>query len=234
MPQPQIGDMLLTSRPMSDYRAMFALTDDDIRGRILDCPGGGAAFTAEAYALGADSTAVDPVYNIAVDAFAQHMTAAMTHSREWIESAPDLFTWTTYPDVDALLNARIAAIDISASDRAARPDHYLAASLPDLPFANDYFDLTLSSHLVFCYADRFDADWHRAALAELLRVTNGDVRIYPICDYTGMTPDWYDEVLADLVAKGVEHRYVEVSYQIIQNAQAMLVLRKTPHSRLTN
>ncbi|MGK8523666.1 hypothetical protein ACRS6B_19915 [Nocardia asteroides] len=45
------GRYLLTGRSLSEYRAMFALTGDDLRGDVLDCPGGAAAFAAEAAAL---------------------------------------------------------------------------------------------------------------------------------------------------------------------------------------
>ena len=41
-----IGPYLVSARSAAEYRAMFALTDDDLRGRVLDCPGGGASFTA--------------------------------------------------------------------------------------------------------------------------------------------------------------------------------------------
>ena len=39
----------------------------------------------------------------------------------------------------------------------------MTAALPDLPFPDDAFDLVLSSHLLFTYADRLDADftWQR-------------------------------------------------------------------------
>ncbi|MEU1957666.1 hypothetical protein [Nocardia sp. NPDC019255] len=47
------GGYLLTGRSLSEYRAMFSLGDDDLRGDILDCPGGAASSAAEAAELGA-------------------------------------------------------------------------------------------------------------------------------------------------------------------------------------
>ncbi|RZS41055.1 hypothetical protein EV193_103373 [Herbihabitans rhizosphaerae] len=43
----RIGEMLVSPRSLAEYRGMFRLTDGDLAGRILDCPGGGAGFTAE-------------------------------------------------------------------------------------------------------------------------------------------------------------------------------------------
>jgi len=57
-----IGDHLVSARSFDEYRAMFALTDGDLTGRVLDCPGGGSSFTATARARGVDALAVDPVY----------------------------------------------------------------------------------------------------------------------------------------------------------------------------
>jgi predicted RNA methylase len=60
----ELGDMLVTARPLDEYLAMFVLGRDDVAGRrILDCPGGAASFTAEASDLGAEATAVDPIYD---------------------------------------------------------------------------------------------------------------------------------------------------------------------------
>lgn len=57
-----IGDILISSRSLCEYRAMFALTNDDLSRRILDCPGGGAGFTSEVSSLGGDATACDIAY----------------------------------------------------------------------------------------------------------------------------------------------------------------------------
>ncbi len=33
-----IGEMLISSRSLDEYRSMFNLTDEDLSRRILDCP----------------------------------------------------------------------------------------------------------------------------------------------------------------------------------------------------
>ena len=49
-----IGDMLISSRSFAEYRSMFALTDDDLSRRILDCPAGAAGFTSAVNDRGGD------------------------------------------------------------------------------------------------------------------------------------------------------------------------------------
>ena len=43
-----LGDIIVSSRPYDEYRAMFGLTDAEIlAGPVLDCPGGAGSFAAE-------------------------------------------------------------------------------------------------------------------------------------------------------------------------------------------
>ena len=58
------------------------------------------------------------------------------------------------------------------------PDCYLPAVLPELSFNKDQFDLTLSAHFLFTYADRLNFDFHVRTLLEMLRVTRHEVRIF--------------------------------------------------------
>ena len=57
-----VGDYLISARSFDEYKAMFSLTENDLGGNVLDCPGGASSFTAQARELGARATAVDPVY----------------------------------------------------------------------------------------------------------------------------------------------------------------------------
>ena len=51
---------------------------------------------------------------------------------------------------------RECASAIFFSDFKIHPQCYVAGELPELPFADDEFDLTLVSYLLFAYQDRFD------------------------------------------------------------------------------
>ena len=61
----------------------------------------------------------------------------------------------------------------------------MPASLPRLPFPGGRFDLVLSSHFLFTYADRLDLEFHRAALRELHRVARREVRVFPLLEQGG-------------------------------------------------
>ncbi|MBD0689836.1 hypothetical protein [Streptomyces sp. CBMA123] len=58
-------DVLVTSRPLDEYCALFGLTRARLAalpGPLLDCPGGAAGLAAEARGLGCRVIAVDPAY----------------------------------------------------------------------------------------------------------------------------------------------------------------------------
>ena len=49
-------------RSFAEYRQMFALTEEDLKLRILGCADGPASFNAEATTCGIEVVSVDPIY----------------------------------------------------------------------------------------------------------------------------------------------------------------------------
>lgn len=131
-PQP-IGEVVVTPRPLSDYRNMFLLDD-----------------------------------------------------------------WSYLGSPEAVVRAFEVAAELFATDYAPDGRRYVAAELPTLPFGDGWFRLTLSSHLLFVYPDQLDFDWHLASLLELVRVTAGEVRVYPVVDTVGRAYPRLDELRAAL------------------------------------
>jgi hypothetical protein len=66
----------------------------------------------------------------------------------------------------------------------------VAGELPRLPFADGEFDLTLVSYLLFAYHDRFDYEFHRESILEIMRVTRGEARIYPTLTFEAQPSEY--------------------------------------------
>lgn len=236
MTHDQLDQILVTSRPLADYLLMFGLSETDLKGRILDCPGGASGFTAAACALGADATACDPVYSLDPDELETLAAAEIERSHRWYLDRPDLYDWsqTTYPDIDSVISARLQGLGQFAAHRRNEPGRYVSASLPLLPFGDGAFDLAISSHLLFCYADHFDADFHVAAINELLRVAVSQVRLFPIADYNGIVPPWYEEVISRVLADNAErgsavsYELIEIDFRAISHCTQAIILTKAP------
>ncbi len=223
-----IGEFLLTARSLAEYRAMFALTEDDLRGRVLDCPGGAAGFTGEIAELGVSAVAVDPFYALPAKQVCETALADTDRGNAWSATHGEMYLWDWY-DGDPEVHRRIRhdAVRRFGADLEAHPDRYVAAGLPALPFPDNDFDLVLSSHLLFTYADRLDTDFHLAALAELARVSRGEVRVYPLLDHSGAAlPDLLASLRAALAQRGIRTELREtVAYEFQSGARDMLVLR---------
>lgn len=220
-----IGDHLVSARSFEEYRAMFALTDDHLRGRVLDCPGGAAGFTATSCGRGTDALAVDPVYVVPPGRLEERVSGELARGRAFAAADPQRYVWDFYGDPAGHSRHRAESAALLARDRRAHPARYVPASLPHLPFADRTFDLVLSSHLLFTYADRLDDGLHLAALRELARVSRGAVRVYPLVDQAGgALPDLLGHLVGRLSADGLQARVRDVGYEFQRGARTMLEL----------
>ncbi|MGN6474679.1 MAG: class I SAM-dependent methyltransferase [Mycobacteriales bacterium] len=224
---PNIGRTLVSARSFDEYVAMFALTDVDLRGSILDCPGGAASFTAEARCRGGRVVAVDPVYEGSAEWLARHAVEEAVRGNRHTASALDAFVWTFFTDISDHLERRTAAARRFGADLAASPSSYVAASLPRLPFRDASFDLVLSSHLLFLYADRLAEGFHVAAACELARVARREVRLFPLISDSGEdTTALVDAVCGAVAEQGFTASIRPSPYEFQKGGDRMLVIAR--------
>ncbi len=228
-----LGDIIVTARPFDEYLAMFDLAVADvIVGAILDCPAGASGFAAGVRAMGGDVTAVDPAYCVPHDDLVARARRDAAFGNDYVASNPHVYAWDFFRDLDDHLSRRMAAVDAFDRDRRQNPDQYVQAQLPELPFADNEFDLVVSSHLLFVYPDHFDRSAHVAGALELSRVASGEARIFPLVDTTMGRWPHLDELRRDLAAAGHASEVRRVPYEFIRGGDAMLVidgLRATTH-----
>ncbi|MGO4205236.1 methyltransferase domain-containing protein [Rhodococcus sp. TAF43] len=224
-----IGEMLISSRSLDEYRAMFNLTDGDLARRILDCPGGAAGFTSEVIDLGGDVTACDVAYfEPGVADLAVIAAAETDRGNRYVRAHSEQYEWTFFADPDEHQRTRQQAAEQFATHIRRHPDRYVAGRLPLLPFADASFDLVLSSHLLFSYSDVLDHTFHVSAIGELMRVARDELRIFPLVAVGSSAPyPRLDELLADLRDRNIAGRVVKVDYEFQKGGNHMLVCRRT-------
>jgi SAM-dependent methyltransferase len=215
--------LLVTSRSYAEYEAMFDLTE--LPGSVLDCCAGGAGFTAEAAARGADAIAVDPAYELPAAELVDTVRRSLPATAGIIDEHAGSFVWNWYGTPTRKDEMRIEAADRFLQDVSIAPERYVPGSLPELPFEDRRFDLVLCSHLLFTWADKYDRDWHLAALRELVRVSRSEVRVFPLVQQGAGEPVAYlPELLTELTEVTAEIRTVPYEFQV--NADKMLVLSR--------
>jgi hypothetical protein len=210
---------------------MFALSETDLRGRLLGCGDGPASFNAELTALSKSQrlVSVDPLYLFAGPEIATRVEQTYEPIISHVKRNLDRYVWTYFPDPDALGAARLHAMKIFLDDYepGRSVGRYQAAALPELPFEDDEFDLCLCSHLLFLYSAQRSFDFHFASMLEMLRVAR-EVRVFPLLDLGLQRSAHLDPVMAELRSADVHPEIVNVPYEFQKGGGQMLrVIRGT-------
>lgn len=157
---------------------MFALSDHDLKGRLLGCGDGPASFNAVATSRGSSVISCDPIYHWGEPELrgriADPYEQVLAQTRENVQE----FVWDTIPSVEALGHTRMAAMEAFLTDYSSGrvSGRYVAAELPTLPFEDQRFDLALCSHLLFLYSSQLGEPFHHTSLLELCRVARESSR----------------------------------------------------------
>ena len=223
----ELRDVVPWGRSFDEYVAMFALTEQDLSGRILGCGDGPAAFNAVASARGHSAVSADPLYRFSAEQIQTRIDEASVTVVEQTRKNIDQFVWTRFASVEALVEARMTAMREFLEDyplgRAA--GRYVDASLPQLPFPDGRFDLALCSHFLFLYSEHHDAAFHVAALRELLR-TAREVRVFPLLELSGAGSRHLTNVCDTLAGIGCHAEILRVNYEFQRGGNEMLRIHR--------
>ncbi|MFD1888235.1 SAM-dependent methyltransferase [Paenibacillus wenxiniae] len=222
-----LSRIVFIGRTFQEYLSMFNLTEQELIGRrILDCPAGACSFTAVASTLGADVTATDIAYYYPFDQLAEKGLADIEHTMLHMEKVQSNYVWDYFQSVAGLKQHRSQALADWAEHMRQCPERYIPATLPQLPFQADAFDLTLSAHFLFMYGDRLDIDFHLRTIQELLRVTKQEIRIFPLVDLSCRRYQHLDQLIEWIESVGYQTEEVTVPYEFQKGANRMLRIVK--------
>jgi hypothetical protein len=218
-----LDEVVPWGRSFEEYRRMFALTAEDLRGKILGGADGPASFNAEATARGARVVSCDPLYRWDATHIRERIRA--TAARVLAETRRNLhqFVWSDIPSVEELERVRMRAMDrfLEDYDPGRRQGRYVTAALPALPFRDQAFDLAVCSHFLFLYTEQTSLALHREALREMLRVAR-EVRIFPLLSLGGGISPYVESCTAELLAAGYTATIETVPHEFQRGGNQML------------
>ncbi len=216
-------------RSKKEYMQMFGLDRETLlQKRILGCGDGPSSFNTEADYDGAKVVSIDPLYAYSKREIMQRIDEVVGEVMDQVRAHQDKFVWKNIPDVESLEHIRIEAMMEFLMDYedGKEEGRYVDASLPDLPFEDDSFDLALSSHLLFLYSDHLDERFHIEAVEEMLRVAP-EVRIFPLVTLESVRSPHLDPTIAYLREKGYEVSIEKRAYEFQKGGDKMLrIVRK--------
>jgi len=91
-----------------------------------------------------------------------------------------------------------------------------------LPFDDDEFDLTLVSYLLFACQDRFDYEFHRDSIFEIMRVTRDEARIYPTVTFEAQASEYIPMLHSDPALQVFEFAEIETDFEFLVNSNSFL------------
>jgi hypothetical protein len=213
-------------RSFDEYRRMFALTDCDLRLKILDCGGGPAGFVAEAIRRGTDAVSCDPLYRCEASQIRERIAATSDNILEQMKQNREEFLWDSIRSVEELCEIRMAAMNVFLDDYDAgrTQGRYVDGELPVLPFTDGSFDLALSSHFLFLYTTQLGDTFHRSAIRAMCRVAR-EVRIFPLLDLRGGQSPLVNDVADEWSHLGFEVTIERVPYEFRRGGNQMMRIR---------
>ena len=106
-------------RSYDEYVAMFDLSGEDLKGAILGCADGPAAFNAELTKRGGKVVSVDPLYAHSAEDIRSRIDDARTLIIEATRRNMDAYIWRDIPSIDALESVRMGSMEIFLEDYEA-------------------------------------------------------------------------------------------------------------------
>src|SRR5258706_6896915 len=215
-------------RSFDEYRRMFALSDDDLRARILGCADGPASFNADATRLGGHVTSCDPLYRWIGTEIRERISATSDQVLEQTRLNAHEFVWDTVRSIEELRQLRLGAMEVFLKDYEAgkRESRYVEGEIQMLPFADQNFDLAICSHFLFLYTSQLTEDFHKSAVLELCRVA-AEVRVFPLLALGGTLSAYVPGTVDDLRNRGYDVTIERVPYEFRRGGNQMMLIRRS-------
>jgi len=218
-----LDKVVLLGRLLDEYRRYFALDVPGLRGKaILDVASGVSSFCVEGHALGLNVTAFDAIYELPAEEIQRRCEQDLDHVTDAI-GALETYRWHFYQSPENLRRFRERAFRAFLDDyRGQRKERYVPGRLPRLPFPDEHFDLTLVSYLLFVYEDQLNYDFHKQSLLEIMRVTRGEARLYPLVTFEARRSAHLDRLQADPELRHLGFEEVQTDFEFLLNSNFYL------------
>jgi len=136
------------------------------------------------------------------------------------------YRWEFYKSPERLRAFRERAYKMFLADyRAHGGTRYVAGKLPRLPFPEGYFDVTLVSYLMFVYEEHFDYEFHKQSVKEIMRVTRGEARFYPLVSFEAKRCSYLDPLKSDPDLKHLQFEEVTTDFEFLATSNSFLRVR---------
>lgn len=222
-----LDDFVLLGRTMDEYYQMFNLSEEILKNSItLDVASGVSSFCAEANAKGFNVTASDKIYVFNPQEIETKCSRDLENVIKQLPKIADLYRWTYFRDIDFLKSQRQLAYMTFLQDfRKFGTGRYVPTGYPSSNFIDKQFSLSLVSHFLFLYDEHLSYELHKEILNELIRLTSGEIRVFPLSNLNGKRSSYVDRVMNDYDFRDLNINIERVNYEFIKGGNEMMVVQ---------
>jgi SAM-dependent methyltransferase len=229
----QLDRVVWLGRTLEEYRRALGLELEQLRGRrVLDVAAGVSSFCAEARERGVLVTACDAIYGRACAEIRARAARDLEEVSREIGSRP-VYRWGFYGDVAGMRAYRQRALEGFLADYERNRGRYVPAALPRLPFADGQFEVTLVSYLLFVYQAHLDYEFHLRSVLELLRVTAGEARVYPLVTFDAERSIYLERLRDEPALRAWRFEMVPTAFEFLAGSGAFLRLTRASRCSTT-
>lgn len=215
-------------RSYNEYVAMFAMSNETLKKKILDCSDGPASFNCVLTKRGGNVISADPIYHFSADEIRNRISETYGEILDQTRKNKNDFIWESISSIEEFGRVRMAAMNDFLSDYTTgkMAGRYMDAALPSLPFKDKEFDITLCSHFLFLYSEQHTEDFHFRSIKELCRVSS-EVRIFPLLELGSRKSRHLEPIINKLNEEGIETSVERVPYEFQKNGNEMIKISAT-------
>ncbi|MFK8183686.1 MAG: SAM-dependent methyltransferase [Phormidesmis sp.] len=223
----QLDSIVPFGRSFDEYVKMFSLTEADLNQSILSVADGPASFNAEGTERGDRIQSLDPLYAFSALEIRNRFYAVRNNIIQQIRDTPEDWVWSYHASPDDLQAKRTQVTERFVADyeQGKQQGRYTVGSLPELPYADNAFELGLCSHFLFLYSEQLDTDFHIKAIASMLRVCK-EVRIFPLLTLMREHSPHLEAVIQHFEKNDIASEITPVAYELQKGGNKMLKLTK--------
>lgn len=217
-----VKDLLLSGHNLVDYEHMFDLTEDDLNHKILTLASGFDSFNAQMHERGNQVVSCARNYHLSHIIMEQLVSENVDRLRSHVQQNLDDFLLADSSDLDEVEHnwTRAAKVFMDDYQTGKSEGRYRADVLPNLGFADETFDLALTSHFLFANSE-LTLQAHVDYIKEMTRVAN-EVRIFPLNDLDGEISPLLGPVMLELQQQNYAVEVRQVNYEFQRGGNAML------------
>jgi hypothetical protein len=178
------------------------------------------------HAMGKRVTSIDPLYQFSADDIRKRIDETCVEVIGQMRANADKFVWNNIRDVEELREIRMRAMNHFLEDfnYGCSQERYINHAMPtQTPFADNAFELGLSSHFLLLY-DNLGLKFHTEAIQEIMRIC-AELRIFPILNLNTAEPAFFGELL-DVLGLNFNIDIQKVDYEFQKGGNQMLIIKR--------